>query len=208
MAERNKAWEEAALSDSPFAWWEWDVVTNRLQFNALKASMLGYSPENFRGRGFQAFTELLHPDDYPKTMDAMHDVLAGRARVFHADYRIRAADGSYHWYMDRGYVVARDANGTPSRIRGIVVDLGREARAGNKVETLVRILSENAKQEGAVVPLCASCRRVESDGQWLPFQQDLSRMAGLPVSHGLCAECLRRLYPEIADDVMRELDVS
>lgn len=208
MAESDGAWEEEALRDSPFAWWQWDVADNRVQFNAIKAAMLGYSAETFRGRGFQAFTELLHPDDYEKTMNAMSDVLTGSAPAFHADYRIRASDGAYRWYMDRGTVVARDANGNPSRIRGIVLDLGTEARAGSDVDELVRLLSENAKQKGAVICLCSGCRKVESSGQWLPFQHDLSRVPGLPVSHGLCPECLYRLYPEIANEVMRELNAT
>jgi PAS domain S-box-containing protein len=202
----DEQWTDEALLNSPFAWWEWDVASNLVRISALKATMLGYDAEEFRGRGFEAFTSLLHPDDYDKTMRAMGDVLEGRSAIFHVDYRILASDGGYRWYMDRGTVLARNAQGKPARLRGIVIDLGRELQAGNNVEALVHLMGERVRQKDHLILLCSGCKKLEiKPGSWLPFAQDLSRIVGLPVSHGLCPTCLRTLYPDIADEVLEEL---
>lgn len=38
-------------------------------------------------------TDLLHPDDYPKAMEAMKDHLYGKASVYEVEYRIRTKTG-------------------------------------------------------------------------------------------------------------------
>ena len=96
------------MGESPFPWWEWDVAGNVVKASPLKVEMLGYCFEDFRGKGYQAYTDLLHPDDFERTMQAMRDLLEGRAPIYLVDYRIHARDGSWRWYMDRGSVQTRN----------------------------------------------------------------------------------------------------
>ena len=84
---------DEALMSSAFAWWEWDIPANRVTSNDKKVEMLGRRPEDFRNAGYQAFTDLLHPDDHERTMRAMRDYLEGRASLYQIDYRILRADG-------------------------------------------------------------------------------------------------------------------
>jgi PAS domain S-box-containing protein len=114
------------LVDSPYAWWEWDIIANKVTFNDLKATMLGYNPYDFRNSGYQVFTDLLHADDFEKTMQAMRDVLEGKTDLYQIDYRIKAKNGSYHWYLDRGLVIEREESEIIKKLRGIVIDLGAE----------------------------------------------------------------------------------
>lgn len=51
---------------------------------------------------------------------------------------------------------------------------------------------------------CANCRRVRSNGSWIPLESFLSEHTRMKFSHGFCPECLRRLYPEIADSLESE----
>jgi two-component system CheB/CheR fusion protein len=44
------------------AWWEWDLVTNKVAFDDKKATMIGYSPEEFPDDVFE-ICKLIHPDD-------------------------------------------------------------------------------------------------------------------------------------------------
>ncbi|HPS56957.1 MAG TPA: PAS domain-containing protein [Spirochaetota bacterium] len=67
--------------------------------------MLGYDPADFENKGYQAFTDLLHPDDHKKAMDAMQRVLRNETGLYQVDYRIRGRNSVYHWYMDRGTVI-------------------------------------------------------------------------------------------------------
>ncbi len=205
----NDKLSDDILRDSPFAWWEWDVRTNTVSFNDLKVSMLGYSAEKFKGRGYQAFTELLHPEDYEGTMDAMRDVLDCRKTIYSVDYRILASNNEYKWYMDRGAVLEKDSTGKPLRLRGMVIDLGLEVKAGNDIEVLVQLLKDNAAQKDAVISVCSGCKKIKTkEGGWLPFAQDLSRIIGLPLSHSICPDCLYTLYPEIAAEVIKRLKTN
>ena len=77
---KNFLYRNKILIDSPFPWWEWDVLNNTVDFNDKKALMLGYEPEMFSSGGYQAFTDLLHPDDYEKTMNAMRQLLEGEKK--------------------------------------------------------------------------------------------------------------------------------
>jgi PAS domain-containing protein len=72
---------------------------------------------------------LVHSDDYERTMQAMRDHLSGRRPLYEIDYRIRTASGAYTWYMDRGIITLRDADGRPLQLRGIVLDLGADVHA-------------------------------------------------------------------------------
>ena len=88
-----------ALQQSNLAWWEWDIPRNIVTCNDLKVTMLGYDPGDFINAGYQAYTGLLHPDDYERTMQAMRDHLECRADIYQVDYRIMKKDGDYTWYL-------------------------------------------------------------------------------------------------------------
>lgn len=195
-----------ALRSSPYAWWEWDCQTNIVTFNDLKASMLGYDPEALRGRGYLAFTALLHPVDYDATMAAMMRVLEGTTDLYQIDYRIRAADGSYHWFMDRGLALDRHA-GRPTVIRGLVIDLGQEAQITGSVEAVLEIarnsLATGPKGVESSLVVCSSCQRVKQNRrQFVPLSPELHHLLGTQLSHGICPDCIRALYPEYADRIL------
>nr|NNM90182.1 PAS domain-containing protein [Bacilli bacterium] len=84
-----------------FAWtnnlgqWYWHVDTNRVEFNPLKVTALGYSldeiPETI---DYQFFTSKLHPDDYDHVMQVMADHMMGLCPAYEVEYRIQAKNGT------------------------------------------------------------------------------------------------------------------
>jgi PAS domain S-box-containing protein len=118
---------EGAMLVGDLAWWEMDVPTGAVTFNSGKATMLGYDPDRFSH--FEDFTELLHPADYDRAMQAMRDHFEGTAERYDVRYRIEAADGGYHWYHDVGGITERTEDGAPLTVTGVVVDISaQEAR--------------------------------------------------------------------------------
>ncbi len=113
-----------------FAWtnnlgqWYWHVDTNRVEFNPLKVTALGYSldeiPETI---DYQFFTSKLHPDDYDHVMQVMTDHMMGLRPAYEVEYRIQAKNGTWKWYYDRGTITKRDDHGRPLLISGIVFDV-------------------------------------------------------------------------------------
>jgi PAS domain S-box-containing protein len=206
--ESTRSLLDSVLKGSPLPWWEWEIPSNRVAFNELKATMLGYTAERFAGAGYQAFTDLLHEEDREPTMQAMRDHLEGRAPIYRIDYRILAADGHYEWYMDRGGIIEQAADGAPVRLRGIVIDLGANLRIGAERDALLKVL-RRALPRGAdanLLVLCAGCRALKlSDGRSVEVSADLPQLVGAQVSHGLCSRCMRRLYPEHAAAILDEL---
>jgi cytochrome c553 len=53
-----------------------------------------------------------------------------------------------------------------------------------------------------VVPICASCKKIRNDkGYWSQLETYISERSEAEFSHGLCQECARTLYPEVARDL-------
>lgn len=197
---------EDGLQESEFAWWEWDIPKNRVSFNDHKVTMLGYDAADFADVGYEAFTSLLHPDDYERTMEAMRRHLAGDAAIYQIDYRVKRADGQYEWYMDRGCTIERSEDGSPARLRGLVVDLGEEfhRRAHSEAlsESFRRALPGPGDTEASVT-VCALCEHLKiSNKEWVPIPEALPRAFPRAVSHGICIDCLRVLYPDQADELI------
>ncbi|MCC5896189.1 MAG: sensor domain-containing diguanylate cyclase [Alkalibacterium sp.] len=104
--------------------WYWDFKANKVTFNPLKATALGFKKEELPEYvDFQFFTERLHPDDYERVMDEMRAHLAGKIPVWEVKYRIKTKEGTYKTYYDRGKVTERSADGAPLFLTGIVFDI-------------------------------------------------------------------------------------
>ena len=123
--------------------WIWRVPSNRVIFNPKKALNLGFRPDqNPENVGFQFFTDLLHPEDFPPVMDHMRRHLAGIDPVYEVEYRIQHKDGSWRWYYDRGKITQRDPDGKPLQLVGIVFDVTRQKEMEAQLEQQNRQLKE------------------------------------------------------------------
>lgn len=113
-----------------FAWtgnlgrWYLDFSTGTVVFNPLKVKVLGYEMTDVPyPTPYTFFTNMIHPDDHANTMQAMLDAMMKIKPVYECEYRIKAKDGSYKWYYDRGTVTQRDAEGKALFAAGIVFDI-------------------------------------------------------------------------------------
>lgn len=191
---------ESSLSVGNLAWWDWDVQNNRVTFNELKVTMLGYSREDFENVGYEAFVNLLHPDDYENVMQAMRDHLSGKALLYEVEYRIKAKSGQYTWYYDRGSITERDASGKPVRLKGVVFDITErkriEAEKQAYYEKMIASIDEIKVLRG-ILPICASCKKIRDDnGYWRQVEEYITANTEAVFSHGLCPSCVKKLYPE------------
>ncbi len=58
-------------------------------------------------------------------------------------------------------------------------------------ETEINKLSE-------MLPLCSNCKRIRDDeGYWNEIEEYIEKHADIKFTHGLCNECISKLYPEI-----------
>lgn len=110
---------EEAMRAADIAWWEMEYPSGALNFSENKTRMLGYEKRNFYH--YTKFTELIHPDDYDAAMDAMMQLMKGNKETYETKYRIKAADGSYKLFYDKGKIVERNDSGFI--IAGMVIDI-------------------------------------------------------------------------------------
>lgn len=97
--------------------WDWNANTGFVYRNPGWYEMLGYPPHSLNNNVL-TWENVIHPDDYLQVMAQFDDYLSQRAPGYQAEYRCRMQDGSYTWIEDRGYVLARNADGTVARMVG------------------------------------------------------------------------------------------
>jgi PAS domain S-box-containing protein len=136
---------EIAMQAAKMAWWEMDLRTGNVTFEKRKADMLGFPPEKFKT--YTDFTNLLHPQDYEKAMNAMRFHLNGEIDKYEVEYRILSRSGEYKWFYDIGAIVNRDSHGKPLSVAGLVFDIDQRKNAEEALkesEIQYRELVENS----------------------------------------------------------------
>ncbi len=59
----------------------------------------------------------------------------------------------------------------------------------------------NVKTLRGLLPICGSCKKVRDDaGYWHQVEEYLSAHSEVDFSHGLCPDCLKRLFPEYYEE--------
>ena len=67
-----------------------------------------------------------------------------------------------------------------------------------KIGELRRALAEIKTLRG-IVPICAGCKKIRDDsGFWQQVEVYVRDHSEAQFSHGICPECMKRLYPELA----------
>ncbi len=121
--QREKSSLESSWSGN-LGHWYWNVQTNTVVFDPLKIRALGYERSEVPDEiPYQFFTDLLHPQDYEPIMEQMRSHLRGDLPAYEVEYRIKAKDGSWKWFFDRGMIVRRTEEGAPLLLSGIVYDI-------------------------------------------------------------------------------------
>ncbi len=70
------------------------------------------------------WTEFVHQEDRQQTIaDLDSYVNTGGHGVFETEFRMRHTDGSWHWLMGKGYTLTRDAQGRPTHVAGLNLDI-------------------------------------------------------------------------------------
>lgn len=115
--------------------WDWDRSTDELHFNSRFLDMLGYSPDAFP-QSQDTWRALLHPEDRERAEQRQQKMLESpeSGDSFEHMFRLRAADGSYRWFLGQILNVRRDSDGRAVRVVGANVDITDLKNLRDKVE--------------------------------------------------------------------------
>ncbi|WP_449246057.1 c-type heme family protein [Desulfarculus baarsii] len=72
-----------------------------------------------------------------------------------------------------------------------------EAQREELIAELRQALSE-INQLSGLLPICASCKKIRDDkGYWQQIENYISTHSEAEFTHGICPECIKKLYPEL-----------
>jgi hypothetical protein len=73
-----------------------------------------------------------------------------------------------------------------------------EAEKENLIHQLKELL-DSIKTLKGLIPICASCKKIRNDqGYWQQVDDYIAQHSEVEFSHGICPDCVRKLYPEIS----------
>ena len=132
---------------------DWDLRRGVAEVSPEYVHLLEFDPAEFRETTTRWLTSI-HPDD-AEGAAALHEAcLRGKSSGFAADFRIKTGAGTWKWVHATGQVVARDSEGRPVRLLGILADISERKTfelALRRSEERYRQLIEQARD--AVIAL-------------------------------------------------------
>ena len=107
--------------------WDWDLATDAVWYSPGWQTMLGFSPGEVPPH-LDFWCSRVHPEDLPLAQAALQAHFSGERPFYECEHRVRAKSGEWLWILDRGRVVAWDAEGRPRRMIGTHVDVTARKR--------------------------------------------------------------------------------
>jgi PAS domain S-box-containing protein len=85
-------------------------------------------------------------------------------------------------------------------------DITERKQGERQREKLIAELQEalsQVKTLSGLLPICASCKRIRDDqGAWQPVETYIRERSNAEFTHGLCPDCIRKLYPQFSQGDM------
>ena len=124
-ARRSEERLRFALEAASMGTWEWDLVSNRVQWSDNLERVHGLPPGIFDGT-FASYEREIHPDDHDRVIESTRRAIETGA-LHDIEYRIIAPDGSVRWVEGKGRV--EYVEGRPVRMTGVCVNVTRRKQA-------------------------------------------------------------------------------
>lgn len=157
-------------------------------FNNSWLDFTGRSLEQEMGDGW---AEGVHSADLQRCLDIFLSNFTAR-RPFQMDYRLRRHDGEYRWISDRG-TPFYDEQGNFAGYIGSCVDVTERYTTQEEIKKNKDAEIHSLQK---LLPICAGCKKIRNDqGFWEQVEEYFSHHSDTTFTHGLCPDCLRRLYP-------------
>ncbi len=99
--------------------WDWNVLIDELFFSESCYTILGYSKNDYLLKEVNTWIAEIHPDYLGQVELTAGKMRTGEIDSFHVEMRLKCADGSYKWILNRGKTFKRDVLGKPMRILGL-----------------------------------------------------------------------------------------
>ncbi|WP_305805222.1 EAL domain-containing protein [Stenotrophomonas sp. YIM B06876] len=116
---------EVALESAGHGLWDWDIPSDRV-FRSQRWHGLPGELKPLPAPSRRELLSRVHPDDQQQFRATIQAHLEGESESYSCQFRIRQDDGSWRWVLDRGRIVARNADGRPLRMIGTHTDIEQQ----------------------------------------------------------------------------------
>ncbi len=190
LAETETRWS-FALESARQGVWDHRIAERRTFRSATWKAMLGYEPHEISDAS-DAWLALMHPDDLPRVAELDKEQLAGRAKDFECEFRMRHKQGHWVWILDRAKIVERGADGLPTRIIGTHTDVSAQ-------KAFEKLLRETGEQYRVLADNSSDMiLRVNAAGQRLYASPACRRLLGWEPNEMLAISSHESIHPEDA----------
>ncbi|MGD0280935.1 MAG: PAS domain S-box protein [Dissulfurispiraceae bacterium] len=173
---------------------------NILEANQSFQNLLGYSPEDISHMNIYDF--VAHSKD---DIDAKMRQMLNKDKYFIGERNYRKKDGTL-------LGVEVSASHIPYKGRGVFFlvlrDISQRKQLEQEREKLILELQAalaNIRQLSGLLPICAGCKKIRNDeGYWEQIELYISEHSDAKFTHGFCSECVKKLYPDHYDEIMKK----
>src|SRR6266850_717348 len=108
---------ELAFSTSGNSWWDWEILTGKIDSHPNRYLTLGYSQQEVTPHA-DWWMSLIHPADREKVISNIMDCLSGKTSMYDTECRYISKQGEWKWFHMLGKIVTADDQEKPLRMIG------------------------------------------------------------------------------------------
>lgn len=116
-------------------------------------------------------------------------------------------DGQNHYYYARIFPLKTLEHSEVGQVI-IISDITEHKQHALERERLITELQQalsEVKTLSGLLPICSVCKKIRDDsGYWHEVEQYISTHTDVDFSHGICPDCMRKLYPEIYERLKKK----
>jgi hypothetical protein len=93
------------------------------------------------------------------------------------------------------------------RTAELSIEIAERKKYGNERDAVIVKLQEaftQIKTLTGLLPTCASCKKIrDAEGQWSQMESYIQKHSNAKFSHGICPDCVKKLYPDMYDEIFK-----
>jgi hypothetical protein len=173
--------------------------------NLTATHLMGINRASLVGKPISRF---VFKDDLDTCYSKLQQVFENQKKLTCELRLVKETGDQFHAQIEG--MTVDNKEGPPASALLALLDITERKQIEQEKERLVVELQDSlakVKKLSGFLPICASCKKIRDDkGYWRQVEEYVSDHSEALFSHGICPDCMRKLYPEFADEVLEDLD--
>ena len=128
---------------------------------------------------------------------------------WHGEFHNKKKNGELYWEFAIVSPII-DASGITTHYLAVKEDITLRKEAETEREKIISELKAalaEVKTLSGLIPICASCKKIRDDhGYWQQVESYIQKHSDAKFTHGLCPDCMIKLYPDYLTDKQKGLE--